>query len=175
MDGAGAEPPRLLFWEMGMNLITGLSRIGVLLLLTVGLTAPAAAGWRYAEWGMTELEVEEASDGEAFPSGDDNAAYWEILPGLTAPARFGPFDMEAEFYFDKTNGLTSVRLLPVNNIWCLDMMKYLLRNYSYQGPKEDAYIWLDPSGGNQVQLSQFSRCIVTFSAAAEDDASTAAR
>ncbi len=158
-----------------MNLISGLSLFCVFLLLTGGLATPADAGWRYAEWGMNELEVEEASDGDALPSGDDNGAYWEILPGLTAPARFGPFDMEAEFYFAKTDGLTSVRLLPVNRIWCLDMMKYLLRNYSYQGPKENAYIWLDPSGGNQVQLSQFSRCIVTFSAATEDGASTAAK
>jgi len=160
---------------MDMNLVSGFHLLGALLLLTIGLVGPADAGWRYAEWGMTELQVEEASDGEALPSGADNAAYWEILPSLTAPARFGPFDMEAEFYFDKTNGLTSIRLLPVHNIWCLDMMKYLLRIYSYQGPKENAYIWLDPSGGNRVQLSQFSRCIVTFSAAAEGDTSTVAR
>ena len=148
--------------------------IGTCALIFFALHAPdraQAAGWRYAQWGMTEREVEDASNGEALPTGADTAAYWEIVPRLSSPERFGPFDMEAEFYFDDAGGLSSVRLLPIDNIWCLDMIKYLMRKFTYQGPVEESYVWRDRNNGNRVQLGRFAKCTVTFLPGTSRDAS----
>ncbi|MEH6546547.1 MAG: hypothetical protein V7701_08980, partial [Sneathiella sp.] len=134
------------------------------LTLVVILAASSAnAGWRDTEWGMTVQQVTDVSGTEIYEAQLKNAAYWEILPKLKSSANFGGFNFLAEYYFDDRDGLTSVRLMPSQTIWCLDMFRYLFKNYTYFGPAEDSYLWHDVSGGNKVQLSRFANCAVTFS------------
>jgi len=143
-----------------------------LILVVIFAANIANAGWRDTEWGMTVQEVTDVSESGIYAVQHKNAAYWEIVPKLRSSANFGGFTFFTEFYFDDRDGLMSVRLMPRQTIWCLDMFRYLFKNYTYFGPTEDSYVWHDVSGGNKIQLSRFANCAVTFSS--EDNGVTSA-
>ena len=128
------------------------------------------AGWRYTNWGMSEQEVKNASDGVAYVARGGLPAYWNELPRLLAKARFGNFEFLAEFYFDEKEKLTKVRLMPRSEIWCVDMFRLLNKHYStYVGPSDNGYIWLDPTRNNRILLSGFGGCKLTYSSLDNSD------
>lgn len=56
------------------------------ILLSVACSAPAAAWWQYAEWGMTESQLASASGGRMAPCRADAPAC-ATPPGGVAPSR----------------------------------------------------------------------------------------
>lgn len=56
------------------------------ILLSVTCSAPAAAWWQYAEWGMTESQLASASGGRMAPCRSDAPAC-ATPPGGVAPSR----------------------------------------------------------------------------------------
>lgn len=100
--------------------------------LAAGAAHPAAAGWAFTEWGMSEDEVLAAGKGRVARFVELHREPWGLYPELIGDYRDLQHSFEVEFYFDrKGSGLVGVRLAPYGLYWCMDLLQALLQKYGY--------------------------------------------
>jgi hypothetical protein len=137
--------------------------VGALTAALLALAGPAAAGWRYTEWGMSEAQVLAAGDGAVGRFFDPRPEPWGVYPDLIGDFRDHRRDYEVEFYFDKaTAGLVGVRLVPYGQYWCLDILVELRDRYGWFMERRGGLLeWHDERANNLISYRQ-EPCSVRF-------------
>lgn len=124
-------------------------------------TTSAHAGWRYADWGMTDRQIIAASNGAAARHYEHNRARWGEYPSVKARAHEMGQDFEVWFFTDPLDGLYAIRLVPTGIYWCIDIRESAMARWGYQVQFADGDpYWDDTRSGNRASVIGFRGCTV---------------
>lgn len=136
-------------------------RIALVLAAALCLSDDAAAGWRYAEWGMSRDEVIAASDGRAHVHHEGFREPWGEYPAAKALAHEMGQSFEVWFYVDARHGLYAIRLVPTGRYWCVDIREKSMARWGYQVTFERGDpVWRDMANGNRISVIGYRGCTI---------------
>ncbi len=126
-----------------------------LVVAVLGMATPAWADWQYTQWGMSQAEVQAASNGTAVVNQDRTLDALDLKAGLTAFYRGDKRPFTAVFLFDLAGQLATVTLNPTDRISCDPIRHSLDAHYGTPAAVDQQKYgatarWNDVEGDNVV-------------------------